>query len=368
MNISLVNLQRQYQRYKREIDTAIQRVMDSSHYILGEEVAAFEREFAAFCGAKYCIGVASGTDALFLSLKALGIRAGDEVITVPNSFFATALSISMAGARPVFVDIDEKTYTMDPDKIEEKITPRTKALIPVHLYGQPTDIDAIKKVARRHNLKIVEDACQAHGARYKGVRVGNLGDIAAFSFFPGKNLGAYGDGGGVVTNDAALAEKVSTLRTFGGRDKYHFQMRGVNSRLDALQAAILRVKLRYLDKWSDARRKNAAWYSASLRGVPVSAPVVAKSNQSVFHLYVITTDRRDELAHYLNRRGIATGIHYPIPIHLQPAYKELGHRKGDFPVTEVSADRVLSLPMCPELKREELEYVVKNIREFFRKP
>jgi len=368
MNIPLVNLQRQYQRHKGEIDAAIRRVLDSSNYILGDEVAGFEQNFAKFCEAKHCIGVASGTDALFLSLKALGIRAGDEVITVPNSFFATALSISMTGARPVFVDVDEKTYTMDPDKIEEKITPRTKALIPVHLYGQPADMDAIKKVARRHNLKIVEDACQAHGARYKGVRVGTLGDIAAFSFFPGKNLGAYGDGGGVVTNNARLAERVRIYRTFGGRDKYHFQTRGSNSRLDALQAAILRVKLRHLNTWSEARRKNAARYDAALDGLPVGTPVVAKGNQSVFHLYVIITNRRGGLARYLNRRGIATGMHYPIPIHLQPAYRELGHRKGDFPITETSADCALSLPLCPELKREEIAYVVKNIREFFKMP
>ncbi len=367
MNIPFVNLQRQYQRYKGEIDEAIQRVLDSSHYILGSEVETFERNFATFCEAKYCVGVASGTDALLLSLKALGITSGDEVLTVPNSFVATALCISMTGATPVFVEVDKTTYNIDPSSIEEKITPRTKAIIPVHLYGQPTDMDRIRDIAARHKLKILEDACQAHGARYKGVRVGNFGNIAAFSFFPGKNLGAYGDGGAVVTNDAALAEKVSAFRTFGGREKHYYPLQGFNSRLDALQAAILGVKLKYLGEWLEIRRKNAALYTALLSDLPVVTPVVLPHSQSVFHLYVIQTERRDELARYLAGKGIATGIHYPIPIHLQPSYKELGHKRGDFTVTETLAGRILSLPLCPELKEEEIKYIAHCLREFYKK-
>lgn len=368
MKIPLVNLQKQYQHYKSEIDVAIQKVLDTSHYVLGEDVGIFEQKFADFCDAKYCVAVASGTDALLISLKALGIKEGDEVITVPNSFFATALAVSMLGAKPVFVDINPQTYTIDVSKIEEKITPRTKAIIPVHLFGQPADMDPIKKIADKHNLRILEDACQAHGARYKGRRVGTFGDIAAFSFFPGKNLGAYGDGGGIVTNNKDLAEKAYLYHVYGGKDKYNYSMLGFNSRLDTLQAAVLMVKLKYLDEWTEKRRQNAGLYDTLLSGMAVTTPVVLDAVEPAFHLYVIRTDKdkRDGLAKYLNDNGIATGVHYPIPIHLQTAYKALGYTKGDFPHTERSSEEILSLPMCPELQEGEIRYIVDTIKEFFK--
>lgn len=366
MKIDLVNLQRQYQHYKDEIDAAMQKVLDSSNYILGREVKIFEEKFADFCDAKYCVGVASGTDALLISLKALGIKEGDEVITAPNSFFATALAVSMVGARPVFADINPQTYNIDPLKIAEKITVKTKAIIPVHLFGQPVDIDPIKKIAQKHGLKILEDACQAHGARYNGRRVGTFGDIAAFSFFPGKNLGAYGDGGGIITNNKDLAEKAFLYHVYGGKDKYNYSMLGFNSRLDTLQAAILTVKLKYLDEWTDKRRQNAELYNKFLSGLPVITPMVLDNTLSAFHLYVIKTDKRDNLMKYLNSKGVATGVHYPIPIHLQAAYKELGYNRGDFPNTEMASDQILSLPMCPELREDEIKYIAQTIKEFFK--
>lgn len=370
MKIELVDLRRQYHNYKKEINKAMQLVLDSGNFILGKEVEALEQEFAKFCEAKYCIGVASGTDALFLSLKALGIGAGDEVITVPNSFIATALCISMTGAKPVFVDIDPNTYNIDVKKIEEKIDSKTKAIIPVHLYGQPVDMEPIKNIARRHNLKILEDACQAHGARYKGTRVGNLGDMAAFSFVAPKNFGCFGDGGAVVTNNLSLAKKVRMLHVYGTKDEksqYHHIIQGYNSRLDALQAAILRVKLKYLEEWNKQRAKNAALYNGLLAGLPVFMPYVAEWADSVFHLYVIRAERRDELQKFLAAKGIATGLHYPIPIHLQPAYKDLAYKKGDFPVCEKAVKEILSLPIGPELKEKEIKHIAGNIREFYQK-
>lgn len=366
MKIEFVDLKRQYKNHKKEIDYAIQNVLDKGTFTLGEELEVFEKEFANFCEAKYCVGVASGTDALFLSLLAMGIGPGDEVITAPNSFIATALCVSMAGAKPVFVDIDSKTYNIDTTKIEEKITPRTKAIIPVHLYGQPADMGKIKEIAQKHNLKILEDACQAHGARYKGTRVGNFGDAAAFSFYPSKNLGAYGDGGAVITNNSEVAEKVLALRVFGGRERDYYQIKGINSRLDIMQAAILRIKLKYLDEWSEKRRQNAKLYNELLKA-GVITPIVLENTDSVFHLYVIRASKRDELQKYLKEKEISTIVHYPIPIHLQPCYKELGYKKGDFPEAEKASREILSLPIFPELKEEEIKYISQSIINFYKK-
>ncbi len=367
MKIKLINLSRQYQIYKKEIDQAIQSVLLSGNFILGKEVDNFEKDFAKFCGAKYCIGLASGTDALFLSLKALGIGAGDEVITVPNSFIATALCISMTGAKPVFIDIDPDTYNIDIKKIVAKINFKTKAIIPVHLYGQPADMDNIKRLAKKYSLFVLEDACQAHGAYYRNTRVGALGQIAAFSFNPPKNLGCYGDGGAVVTNDSSLAKKVLLYREYGSKKKYLHLIKGFNSRLDALQAAILSVKLKHLDTWNISRSHNCRLYDQLLAGLPIVKPTVLKNARPVWHQYVIRTKRRKALMKYLGDRQISTMIHYPVPIHLQPAYKDLGYKRGDFPVTEAAAGEILSLPVCPQLKDEEIRYVAKNIAAFFKK-
>lgn len=368
MNINFVDLRRQYRRYKEEIDTAISGVCERGEFILGSEVDNFEREFAAMCGAQYCIGVASGTDAIIFSLKALGIKEGDEVITVPNSFFSTALGISMLGAKPVFVDIDPRTYTIDPSKIEEKITKKTKAILPVHLYGRPADVDQIRALATKHGLFIAEDACQAHGARYKGSRVGVLGDVAAFSFHPSKNIGAYGDAGAVVTNNKELVDKVLHYRTYGGIKRDCYITYGTNSRLDALQAAILRVKLRHVDEWTTQRCKNALLYDKFLsRSGVVLPPCPSKNFESVYHAYVIRVKNRDNLKHYLAENGVSTIVHYPVPIHLQPVYSHFGYAKGDFPITEKYANEIVSLPIFPELTESEIGYITGLINEFYKK-
>lgn len=366
MRVEFVDLKRQYKNLKKEIDAAIDKVIGKGSFILGEELKEFEREFAKYCGAKYCVGVASGTDALFLSLKAMGIGIGDEVITAPNSFMASASCISMVGARPVFADIDSKTFNIDANKIEKKITSRTKAIIPVHLYGQPADMAPIKKTAKKHNLKILEDACQAHGAKYKGTKVGNLGDIAAFSLYPGKNLGAYGDGGAVITNNKKLAEKVLMLRMYGGKKRDFYSIKGFNSRLDNLQAVILSVKLKYLDGWNAKRRKNAKLYDKFLKNSGVVLPLVMDGVLPVFQLYVIRAKKRDELRKYLAKKGISTIIHYPLPIHLQPANKDLGYKRGDFPETEKAAREILSLPIFPELTEKEIKYISQSIIDFYK--
>lgn len=364
MNIELVHLKRSYERYRNEIDQAVLRVLASGTYVLGEEVKLFEEEFATFCGAKQCVGVASGTDALLLSLKALGISKDDEVITVANSFVSTATTISMLGAVPVFVDVDERTCNLDAKKLEEKITFRTKAIVLVHLYGQPADMHPIIAIAKKHNLRIVEDACQAHGARYHGKSAGTLGDIAAFSFFPSKNLGGYGDGGAVVTDDPELAEKVRMYRTYGSKQRDHYITWGVNSRLDTIQAAILRVKLRHLPSWIEKRRELTVRYTALLSGSSVKVLDVISGAESACHLFVIRSKKRDALQAFLKEKGVSTGIHYPVPIHMQPIYTELGYAKGSVPVTEMLATEILSLPLCPELLDEELAYVVKSIKDF----
>jgi dTDP-4-amino-4,6-dideoxygalactose transaminase len=362
--VPFVDLAAQYGAIAEEIDEAIAIVLRRADFILGQDVRLFENEFAAFCEAGYAVGVDSGTSALELALRAFGIGPGDQVITTANTFIATAFAISDSGATPVLVDVDPQTYTMDISELERAITARTKAIMPVHLYGQPADMDPILEIAQRHRLVVIEDACQAHGAKYKGKRVGSLGHAAAFSFYPAKNLGAYGDGGMVVTNDERVAESVRMLRDYGQREKYRHVLRGYNHRLDTLQAAVLRVKLQHLDAWNAARCQHAQLYSELLADSPLVMPTEADYAQSVYHLYVIRVERRDELRAYLHDRDISTGIHYPVPVHLQEAYRDLGYRRGSFPVTEEYADRILSLPMYAELTPGLIEYVAVSIRDF----
>lgn len=366
MEIPLVNLRRQYHSIKNEVDEKIREVLEGGRFILGENVEAFEEEFARYCGVKYAVGVASGTDALMLCLKALGVGTGDEVITVPNTFISTVDAIYYNGATPVFVDVDSETYTMKVSNIKQKITERTKVILPVHLYGHPVDMDPLLEVAKENNLYIVEDACQAHGAEYKGRKVGSLGDCGCFSFYPAKNLGAYGDGGILVTNDEQIAKRIRMLRNYGEQKKYHHAYIGYNSRLDEIQAAILRVKLKHLDEWVESRRRNARTYDELLSDVPnVTIPSEKSYAKHAYHLYVIRTKRRDELRNWLSYRGISAGIHYPISIHLQEAYRHLGLRRGSFPVTERCSREILSLPMFPELTEDEIRYVFLYIKDFF---
>ena len=360
--IPFLDLKAQYASIKPEVDAAIQAVLDSCGYILGPEVAKLEEEFAAYSGAKFGIGVNSGTSALHLSLLAAGIGPGDEVITVPFTFVATVAAIEYSGARPVFVDIDPDTFNMDPALIEAAITPRTRAIIPVHLHGLMAEMDPILEIARRHNLIVIEDACQAHGAEYKGKRAGSLGDLAAFSFYPGKNLGAYGEGGMVVTSDAELAKKVRMLRDWGAEKKYHHVLKGYNYRLEGIQGAVLRVKLRHLEAWTEGRRRAAAHYDRLLAGTGVVVPRPKPYQRHVYHVYAIRTRQRQAWQEALNAEGIQTGIHYPFPVHLLPAYADLGYKAGAFPHAEQAAAEVLSLPMFPELTVEQCEAVARVIR------
>lgn len=365
MKIPFVDLKRQYRTLKQEINESLLKVVRSGNYILGEEVEKFEKEFARFCEAKYCVGVASGTDALLLILKALKIGEGDEVITVANTFIATALAISYSGAKPVFIDVDQ-VYGMDPNKIEEKITKKTKAILPVFLYGQPVQMDEINRIAEKYKLKVVIDSCQAHGAVYKKKKVGRFADAAAFSFYPSKILGAYGDAGAVVTNNKNLAEKIKILRNAGRVDWYYHPIKGYNSRLDEIQAAILRVKLRHLNKWNQKRRSIAREYNNLLRKTKeVITPQGRKEAKGVYYLYVVRVQDREKLIDFLKSKEIYSGIHYPLPAHLQPAYKELGYQKGDLPKTEKYAEEVLSLPIFPEITEEEIKYIVRNIKRFY---
>lgn len=364
MNVPFVDLRAQYKSLTSEVQQAISAVLERGDFILGEEVSLFEEECAAYCGVTHAIGVDSGTSALELALRAFDIGPGDEVITAANTFIASALPISYTGATPVLVDTDPQTYTMDVSLLENSITERTKAVIPVHLYGQPADMDPIMEIARKYGLVVIEDACQAHGAKYKGKRVGSLGHAAAFSFYPAKNLGAYGDGGMVVTNDKRVAKSLQMLRDYGQREKYHHELLGYNHRLDTLQAAVLRVKLKHLDAWNAARREHAQLYGELLAHSPVVPPTEADYAEPVYHLYVIRVEHREALRAYLRDKDIATGIHYPIPIHLQPAYRNLGYKKGSFSVTEEYAEQVLSLPMYAELTPGSIEYVAEAIRDF----
>ena len=366
--IPFVDLKAQYDSIKDEIDNTIQNVINNTSFIMGEELKKFEEEFAWFCDVKYAIGVANGSDALILALRACGIGKGDEVITVPHTFISTAEAISNVGGKVVFVDIEPKTYTIDVSEIEEKINKKTKAIIPVHLYGQPADMDPIMELARKYNLKVIEDAAQAHGAEYKGEKVGSIGDVGCFSFYPGKNLGAYGDAGMVITNNERIAEKIKLLRNHGRiSKKYEHDIEGYSSRLDNLQAAILRVKLRHLNKWNDMRRKNAKRYNKLLSEMDdIIVPYEADYSKHVYHLYVIRAEGRDKLRGELKSKGIATGIHYPIPLHLQPAYIYLGHKRGDFPVTEKASQEILSLPMFAELSEDQIVEIVKLIRNYYK--
>ena len=361
--VPFVDLAAQYCTISAEVNEAVAKVIRETDFILGREVRLFEEEFASFCEAKWAVGVDSGTSALELALRAYEIGSGDEVITAANSFIASALAISHAGATPVLVDVDPDNYTIDVTAIEKAITPRTKAIIPVHLYGHPADMDPILELAQRHGLVVIEDACQAHGARYKGKRAGSLGHTAAFSFYPGKNLGAYGDGGMVVTNDQAVAKRLEMLRNYGQEEKYRHMFRGYNRRLDTLQAAVLRVKLKHLDEWNEARRQHAKSYRRLLQQSRIVAPHATVHCESVWHLYVIRVDQRDTLKEHLAKHGISVGIHYPIPIHLQPAYQDLGYRHGHFPVTEDYARTILSLPMYAELTPDLIARVAETVCE-----
>ena len=364
MPVPFVDLAAQYSSIAPEIDQATGSVLRQADFILGCEVQRFEEEFAAFCGVRYAVGVDSGTSALELALRAYHIGNGDEVITAANSFIATALAISHAGAAPVLVDVDSRTYTMDMAAIERAITPHTKAIIPVHLYGHPASMDLIRQIAERHRLIVIEDACQAHGACCHKRPVGSWGHAAAFSFYPGKNLGAYGDGGMVVTDDGQIAERIAMLRNYGQREKHQHLFRGYNRRLDTLQAAVLRVKLKHLNAWNEARRRHATLYSKLLEGSGVLLPREAEGETSVWHLYVIRVRHRDALRDHLAQCGVSSSIHYPTPIHLQPAYEDLGYKEGDFPVAEVCGKTILSLPMYAELTHAQIELVAKTVREF----
>ncbi len=355
--IPFVDLKAQYLSIREEIDSAVLKVLESTQFILGSEVAAFEQEFAEYCHVDYSIALNTGTSALHLALLAAGIGPGDEVITTPFTFIATVAAIVYTGATPVFVDIDPVSYTIDVTKIEQAITTKTKAILPVHLYGQPADMNPIIELARRHGLTVIEDAAQAHRAEYKGQRVGSIGDIGCFSFYPGKNLGAYGEGGAVVTNNPEYARTIKMLRDWGQEQRYHHLLKGYNYRMDGIQGAILRVKLGYLDTWTEARRAHAALYEEHLANSNVITPTVMPYSYHVYHVYVVRTTRRNALQHKLQEQGIQTGIHYPIPVHLQQAYADLGYKVGDFPCAELAAKEVLSLPMYAELSSKEIEIV-----------
>jgi dTDP-4-amino-4,6-dideoxygalactose transaminase len=364
--IPFVDLKAQYRSIKQEVNAAIQGVLDSCQFTLGSEVAAFEDEFAGYCGVRHGIGVNTGTSALHLALLAANIGARDEVITVPFTFVATVAAIYYTGAKPMFVDIDPQTFTMDPAGLEAAITSRTKAIIPVHLYGQTADMDPILAIARRHGLVVIEDAAQAHGAEYKGRRAGSMGDLGCFSFYPGKNLGAYGEGGMVVTDNLDFTRSVRMLRDWGAEKKYQHVLKGYNFRLDGIQGAVLRVKLRHLEAWTEARRSAAAVYDKLLAESGVSTPRALPHRRHVYHLYAIRTGHRSEWQHSLQSQGIETGIHYPIPVHLLPAYSDLGYSAGDFPHSERAANEVLSLPMFSEITRSQCEEVSSAVNRLSR--
>jgi dTDP-4-amino-4,6-dideoxygalactose transaminase len=356
--VPLLDLKAQYHSIKPEIDAAIARILESSQFVLGEGVASFERDFARYCSTEQAIAVNSGTSALHLSLLAAGVGLGDEVITTPFTFVATVAAVLYTGARPVLVDIDPKSFNLDPANIERAISLRTKAILPVHLYGQPADMDPIMEIAQRHKLIVIEDACQAHGAEYKGRRVGSIGAMGCFSFYPGKNLGAYGEGGAVTTSHPEYAHTIRMLRDWGAEKKYQHLLKGYNYRMEGLQGAILGVKLRHLEAWTEARRAHARRYSELLRASEVRTPAERPDVRHVYHVYTVSTAERDQLQKSLNAAGIQTGIHYPVPVHLQRAYADLGYIGGDFPHAEAAAREVLSLPMFPEMTEAQIQEVV----------
>jgi len=358
LNVAFVDLRAQYRALKNEIDAAVAGVMGQCDFILGDEVQRFEQEYTDFVGVRHVIGVGSGTSALYLALRILGIGPGDEVIAVANTFVATLLAISQTGATPVLVDCNSESYNIDVLQIESVIGPRTKAIIPVHLYGQTADMDPLIEIASRHGLKIVEDACQAHGATYKGRSAGSMGDLGCFSFYPGKNLGAYGDGGAIATNNDEYADKLVFWRNWGSKVKYHHEVKGVNSRLDTMQAAILRVKLPHLAEWNRLRRQHAARYTELLSGTNVVTPRVMPYGEHVFHLYVVRVRNQHMALKKLHNAGIAAGIHYPIPVHMLGAYRDLGYQTGDFPEAERAAKEIVSLPIFPELRDDQIRHCV----------
>lgn len=359
------DLAREYQEIRHKIDPAVARVLSRGWFVLGPEVDAFEQAFAQYLGSEYCVGVASGTEALALALMASDVGPGDEVITVSHTAVPTATAISMTGATPVFVDICSDTYLMDVSRVEAALTPRTRAIVPVHLYGQCVEMTPLLTLANRHDLPVIEDCAQAHGAADHSRKAGTMGAMGCFSFYPSKNLGAYGDGGAVVTSDAGLAEQLRMLRNYGQRRRYEHTIKGLNSRLDDVQAAILSTKLAFLDDWNERRRRIASLYRESLKDLPVRAPAERPDCHHVYHLFVLQTDQRDDLQAFLAEQGIRTLIHYPIPIHLQQAYQDLGHTKGRFPVTEQAVERIVSLPLYPQLRDDEVAYVIDSIRRFF---
>lgn len=365
MNVPLVDLRKQYAPLKDQIFAGFEKALDGMQLFLGENVQQLEKEFSQFCGASYGIGVSDGTTALHIILRAMNIGPGDEVITVAHTFIATVEAILLAGATPVFVDIDPDTCLMDVSQVEAKITPRTKAVLPVHLYGQTVDMDPLLEVAARYGLRVVEDACQAHGAEYKGRKAGSLADAAGFSFYFSKNLGAYGEGGFITTNDSDLALKMRMIRDHGSGARYHHDMLGLNGRLDELQAVVLRVKLPHLEDWNGQRRTHANLYGKLLSAAPVVTPIAHSNNFHVYHLYVIKTPQRDELQAWLKSQNIFTGIHYPIPLHLQKSMEFLGYQKGDLPATEQAATQILSLPMYADLENDQIEYVAAAVKNFF---
>ena len=365
MNVPFLDLKSPYNELKSELDAAYRRVMESGWYILGEEVEAFEREFAAYCGAKHCVGLGNGLEALHLILRGYGIGPGDEVIVPANTYIATWLAISYAGAIPVPVEPDRRTYNLDLERVESAITTRTRAILPVHLYGQPADMAPISEVAHRHGLKVIEDAAQAHGAIYKGKRTGTLADAAGWSFYPGKNLGALGDAGAITTDDDQLAERVRILRNYGSRVKYYNEVKGYNSRLDPLQAAFLQVKLSHLDEWNQRRKSIAAVYRKKLEHVPgLVIPFVPEDIDPSWHIFLIRHPRRDALQKHLNHAGVGTLIHYPVPPHISNAYADMACKPGDFPITEEIAQTALSIPMGPHLQAEQMQHVIDSIESF----
>lgn len=394
MNISLIDLKRQYETIKEDGDKAVLKVLNDAKYIMGENVLSFEKEFASYIGVKHAISVGNGTDALIIALKALGIGHGDEVITTPFTFFATAESISFVGAKPVFVDVLKDSYNIDPEEIEKAVTENTKAIMPVHIFGQAADMDEINKIAKKHGLYVIEDSAQAAGGAYKGNKIGTFSDLACFSFFPTKNLGCAGDGGMIVTDNDDLAVMVKALRTHGSGEngqraynilndikaeveedlnadntvynplKYYNYLIGHNSRLDELQAALLRVKLKKLDYWNNMRRTHADFYNENLKGTEFITPVAKDYAEHIYHLYILQSEKRDALCKYLKEKGVATGIYYPVPMHLQKVYKPLGYKKGDLKNSEYLADRTFAIPMFAELREEEKEYIVKCLKEF----
>ncbi|HZD59599.1 MAG TPA: DegT/DnrJ/EryC1/StrS family aminotransferase [Anaerolineae bacterium] len=363
MSIPLLDLKAQYNSIREEIESEVLGTLQSGQYILGPKVEEFERAIADYCGTKYAVGVANGTDALVLSLDAIGVGPGDEVITSPFTFYASAESISRLGAKPVFVDIDSQTYNLVPDQIEAKITPRTKAIMPVHIFGQPAEMDAINEIAARHNIKVIEDACQAIGAEYHGKKVGSLGDAACFSFFPSKNLGGAGDGGCMVTNDEELASRVKALRQHGSTKKYYHSLVGYNSRLDAIQAAILSVKLKYIDTWNDLRRQKANYYNELFSEMEIVTPVERAHVKHVYHLYIIRVPNRADIESALKAEGIGCGVYYPVPLHLQDVYQDLGYKVGDLPVSEAASHETLAIPLYPELKTEDMQKIADLVKQ-----